>query len=977
MLAIREWQKRLYFLGYVSILFAVTTVCQADDFPEIYNSPAEAQLQPMPASQAAATMQLPDGFHATVFAAEPDVQNPIGMAWDELGRMWVAENYTYSDRSQRFDLTLKDRVTVLEDTDQDGTADRRTVFTDQVQMLTSVEVGKGGVWLMCPPQVLFIPDANQDLVPDGPAQVVLDGFDVAQDNYHNFANGLRWGPDGWLYGRCGHSCPGNLGVPGTPAEQRIPIDGGMWRYHPDRHVVEVLCHGTTNPWGHDWDANGELFFINTVIGHLWHVMPGAHFQESFGESMNPGVYERLDMIADHYHFDTKGTWQQSRDGKANDFGGGHAHVGMLIYQGWQWPEQYRNKLFTINMHGMRINTERLERFGAGYVGRHEPDFLVSQDPFFRGIDLTTSPNGSVFLIDWSDTGECHEHTGVHRTSGRIFQVRYGQPSPTAQAPQHVWAKPACLAADTELARLWKRYQSNQVTRSELRALLQHEDEHLRVWAVRLLTDFWPLDTVTGPAKHFQYPDDPESIDALIELAQRDSSGLVQLTLASTLQRLPVDRRLELALPLVQRPQFANDRDLPLLVWFGLIPVGQGDPLGLAELTTDCQWPQLTRWITRNVASQIESQPDALDRILQIAATSSADSKEAVVRGMVEAFQGWRRATMPSSWPAFEKELNDNTLAAEVRDLRLLFGDGRAIRQVRSVALDGAAEIPVRQQALQTLIHANPDDLRDVCETLLTVRVLNATAATGLAGFDDPNIADLLVRNYRRFQPQDRPTVIEILVSRQSFANRLLDELGRSNGAISAADLTAGDARQILAWNNAALSRKLADVWGEVRETTTDKRAKMTTLRQQLTADSLANADLSHGRQLFDKTCASCHRLYGNGHSVGPDLTGSQRINLDYLLENIVDPSAVVSKDYRLTRLEMKDGRTVSGLVVARNDKTMRIHTQAQGELAFPAEDIERTEETRVSLMPDGLLDQMSEVDIRDLFGYLMHPVQVE
>lgn len=977
MLAIREWQRRLYFLGYVSIWFAVTTVCQADDFPHVYNSPSESQLQPMPASQAAATMQLPDGFHATVFAAEPDVQNPIGMAWDEHGRMWVAENYTYSDRSQRFDLSLRDRVIVLEDTDQDGTADRRTVFTDQVQMLTSVEVGKGGVWLMCPPQVLFIPDANQDLIPDGPAQVVLDGFDVAQDNYHNFANGLRWGPDGWLYGRCGHSCPGNLGVPGTPAEQRIPIDGGMWRYHPDRRVVEVLCHGTTNPWGHDWDANGELFFINTVIGHLWHVMPGAHFQESFGESMNPGVYERLGMIADHYHFDTKGTWQQSRDGKANDFGGGHAHVGMMIYQGWQWPEQYRHKLFTINMHGMRINTERLERFGAGYVGRHEPDFLVSKDPFFRGIDLTTSPDGSVYLIDWSDTGECHEHTGVHRTSGRIYQVRYGQPSPTAQATQHAWAKPACLAADTTLARLWKRYQTNQATRPELRKLLQHEDEHLRVWAVRLLTDFWPLDTVTGPAKHFQYPDDPESIDALIELARRDSSGLVQLTLASTLQRLPVDRRLELALPLVQRPQFAHDRDLPLLVWFGLIPVGQSDPLGLAELTTVCQWPQLTRWITRNVASQIESQPDALDRILQIAATNSADSKEAVVRGMVEAFTGWRRATMPMSWPAFEKELNDNTLAAEVRDLRLLFGDGRAIRQVRSVALDGSAEIPVRQQALQTLIQANPDDLRDVCEKLLTVRVLNATAATGLAGFDDPNIADLLVRNYRRFQPQDRPTVIEILVSRQSFANRLLDELGRSNGAISAADLTAGDARQILAWNNAALSRKLADVWGEVRETTTDKRAKMTTLRQQLTADSLANADLSHGRQLFDKTCASCHRLYGNGHSVGPDLTGSQRINLDYLLENIVDPSAVVSKDYRLTRLEMKDGRTVSGLVVARNDKTMRIHTQAQGELAFPAEDIERTEETRVSLMPDGLLDQMSEVDIRDLFGYLMHPVQVE
>ena len=185
-------------------------------------------------------LHLPKGFTAQIFAAEPDVMNPIAMDWDHRGRMWVAENFTYAERSKRFDLALRDRVIILQDKDGDGVAETRKVFLDNVQMLTSVAVGRGGVWLMCPPQVLFVPDADGDDVPDGPPVVVLDGFTVADANYHNFANGLRWGPDGWLYGRCGHSCPGRIGVPGTPDEKRVPLEGGIWRFQPERKVVEAL-----------------------------------------------------------------------------------------------------------------------------------------------------------------------------------------------------------------------------------------------------------------------------------------------------------------------------------------------------------------------------------------------------------------------------------------------------------------------------------------------------------------------------------------------------------------------------------------------------------------------------------------------------------------------------------------------------------------------------------------------------------------
>ena len=229
------------------------------EFPSLPNTESTTDGGPPSLEESAGKFRLPDDYGVSVWSGEPKVQNPIAMAWDEKGRMWVAENYTYGSRKIRFDLSLRDRVIVLADEDGDGVAEFRKVFTDEVQMLTSVEVGMGGVWLMCPPRLLFIPDRNGDLIPDGEPQVMLDGFDVARGNYHNFANGLRWGPDGWLYGRCGHSCPGKLGAPGTPDDLRIPIDGGIWRYHPKDGEVEVLAHGTVNPWGHDWDEHGELF----------------------------------------------------------------------------------------------------------------------------------------------------------------------------------------------------------------------------------------------------------------------------------------------------------------------------------------------------------------------------------------------------------------------------------------------------------------------------------------------------------------------------------------------------------------------------------------------------------------------------------------------------------------------------------------------------------------------------------------------
>ena len=977
----------------ILLSLACFTFAHADDFPEIYNSEKDQSANPPSPAEAAASFQVPDGFQTTVFAAEPDVQNPIAMAWDHKGRMWVAENYTYAEPSKRFDLTLRDRIIILEDKDHDGKAETRKVFSDDLQMLTSVETGRGGIWAMCPPQLLFIPDSNNDDVPDSKPQVILDGFTVAQNNYHNLANGLRWGPDGWLYGRCGGSCPGKVGLPGTADDQRVPIEGGIWRFHPTRKTFEVLCHGTTNPWGHDWDENGELFFVNTVNGHLWHMIPGAHYDRPFAPSPNKLVFEPIQMHADHWHFDRNGKWQDSRDGKANDFGGGHAHIGMCIYQGGHLPDSWNGKLLTWNQHGKRLNVERLERHGSGYVGKHEPDQFISGDPWFRGLEISTGPDGALYALDWSDTGECHDHTGVHRTSGRIYRFSHGTPpkpdldllqnidaEKLTKIIQHknVWYErqarkllkptPELIAAAkklleskntvTQLRTLWAL---NAMGAAKPETLLSHQNEHVRAWAIRLLTDHLPIDHVYG--LHPDHQAHANFIPMLRPLARNDQSALVRLTLASTTQRLSLMDRGLLPLDLVTRDD-GNDHNLPKLLWFGLAPYVGNHTEGLIRIARATTWPDLLRYISRALASQ----PDALIDL----AIASPEKAPHILAGLTEGFKGWRKAPLPKNWPAAV-----DTLSAAnpklIRELSALFGDGRAMDSLKKIAFDDKAGFADRQTALQSLIDARPDDLRALCEKLLNVRYLNKTAIRGLATFEDPALATLLLKKYPNLRPDEKQTIIDVVVARPSWSDLLLTEI--KNQKIPRTDLTPFHARQVLALNDEKLSARLQEIWGDLRQTDEAKKKRIADLHQSLTADVRAKADLAAGRTHFQNLCSSCHLLYGEGGKLGPDLTGSGRADLGYLLENIIDPSAVVPAEYRMNIFKLKDGRSLAGVIASQTDRTLTLRSLTE-ESTLEKSEVAETQTLPNSIMPEGLLNALTPEQTRDLIAYLMHQGQV-
>jgi len=969
---------------------------------EPYNSEPSPD-SPLPAGVAARDWKFPDGFSVTAFAAEPEVRQPIAMAMDHRGRLWVAECYTYAEHRTGFAAGLRDRIIILEDTDGDGKHDKRTVFCEGLNRLTSLEIGSGGVWALTSPEMIFIPDKDGDDKPDGPAVVKLDGFEWER-NHHTIVNGLRWGPDGWLYGRHGIQAVSTIGKPGTAEQDRVRMNVGIWRYHPQRQTVEVVCEGTTNPWGMDWNEFGEAFFINTVIGHLWHVIPGAHYRRMYGSDAREHLYELIEQHADHVHWASGEAWNDwQKLGTTNATsaaGGGHAHTGLMFYGGDNWPDEWRGRLLTVNFNGRRLNAEEVVREGSGYVGKRLPDLGFSADPWFRGIDLLYGPDGGVFLTDWSDTGECHDDSGVHRLSGRVYKITHGRPALPAIAD--IGAVPASgllplLSAKNEfMARharqrlqelavggdglegireaLLKSYEGSSDTVARLRALwslhalaaddpeflraqLKDPHEPIAIWAVRLLLD--------DPAKLTG-----ETILALQSLAKAAPPAGVRLALASALQRLPLSSRVALAAPLLAQDADANDHNLPKMLWYGIEPLAADDPAGLAALGKTTRLPLVRRCIARRLMEN-QDNGQGMAGLLVAAGELDAGGQTDVLQGMAAALQGQRQARPPMGWQA-SAGVFASSPDPGVRRLYLQLGnrfaDPDALNLTRKMVLDRALEAEARREALRALIEAQATGLRGICEEVLADPVLTTTAASGLVLEQDPGIAKLLLKQYGATVPTDRPALINTLISRPAWAGLVLDAV--AEGSLPRQDLGAFHARQIRQYGDATLTAKVAGIWGEVRDSSAEKIARIAAWKKPLTAEAMKAADPAKGRVLFNNICGACHVLNGEGGHIGPELTGSNRDNLDYLLQNIGDPSSVVAKDYQLTVVHLKDGRVLAGFVRSQNDRTLTLQTLTDS-TTFPLGDITSRETSPVSLMPDGLLEPLQEAEIRDLMAYLM------
>lgn len=971
----------------------------------------------LPANQAARTMIVPDGFQVTVFASEPDVQQPIGFCIDDQSRLWVAEAYNYPNHGTK----AGDRIVIFEDSDGDGQHDKRTVFYDQLNYVTGIEVGFGGAWVMSPPNLYFIPDRNGDDRPDGAPQVLLDGFGN-HANAHNLANGFAWGPDGWLYGTHGRTNWSMIGKPGTPDDERVRFDGGVYRYHPVRHVWEPYADGTTNPWGIDWNDHGQAFITNCVNPHLFHVIPGAHYEPWRNRKSSEFAYERIPTIADHLHYTGTATYRDGAGTEAEDAaGGGHAHCGTMIYLGDNWPDRYRNTLFTNNIHGRRINNDILKRSGSGYVASHAPDIMRSRDPWFMGVTLQYGPDGSVFVIDWSDTGECHSVRNTQRQTGRIYRISYGEPEKpevnltTASNEQlvelqshrndwfvrharRVLQERATAGVDmsdavrslrsmfeTEpdvprrLRALWALHVIDGLDEAALLKHLDDPSDHVRAWVIQLLvenrqTGSWQSPLVTRDLSQSSKLS-PMALQSLTHLAASEPSSLVRLYLASALQRLCYNDRWPIVEALARRSEDDADASIPLMLWYGVEPLIHDQPVRFTSLLATSEISTLRRHGARRIASLNDA--GVSEQLTDILLTvKGADKQTDVLSGILRGLEGRRRVAMPDDWDLIYRRLSsseDEIVRRHAIRLALIFEDQTAIEQLKGLAENRGASTTDRKIAIDSLVASKVDDFATSLINLLDDTDVLPDVLRGLAEYDHPLTVQAILARYHDMPAASRQQAIQTLASRKDWAVELLNEI--EDGRINQSEVSAFTARQIQSLGDQQLTDRLSKVWGEIRSTPKDRARRIAGFKQRLTPHELSHADLAAGRVVFRKLCANCHQLFGEGRKVGPDITGAQRNNLDYLLENLVDPSAQVSHDYQMEVIVTESGRVITGLIKSETNAAITVATP-EAEIVVPVAEIETRRKSDVSMMPEGQLRTLTFHQTRDLIAYLGTSQQV-
>lgn len=964
-----------------------------------------AQDRPLPPKDAAKAMKLPDDFQATLFAGEPDVVQPIAMTFDDRGRLWVVECRSYPKWIEKGEGT--DTVVMFEDADGDGTFDKRQVVLDKGTNLSGIELGFGGIYLCALPNLLFVPcDFNADAPKAGKQEILLDGWGMKCK--HNVFNSLTWGPDGWLYGCNGITDTSYVGKPGTDKKDRVVINCGVWRFHPTKKIFEAFAHGTTNPFGLDFDEQGEMFITNCVIHHLWHVIPGAHFERMYGEDFNKHAYGLMQSPADHIHWGG-GNWTTSRGGKGvhSEAGGGHAHVGCMVYLGDNWPDKYRNGVFMLNLHGSRVNHDRLERKGSGYVARHEPDFLFANDPWFRGLVIKYGPDGGVYISDWSDTGECHNYDKADITNGRIFKVTYGKPN--------VWKGDVSRMTDAELVKLqfhkneWHVCHARRVlqeraaakklsteaiadlnaalkngkpSRERLRALwalhcvnaikshtcltmVNEEDEAICAWAYRLFFDVFNGDQ---DVQIFEMIDHP-----------RIENPRIQLAIASGLQR-PKSLRDNASTMLLHAVRNSDDPNLPLMVWYAIEPqVADRASFGLTCLNTT-SLPFIRQSIARRLSSM--SRPRNLDMLVGWLTESfhpgvkrSPEQIDDVLHGMLAGLVGQRQTAEPKGWQECYALLARSD-ATQVREraakLAVQFGDARAIDSLRKLLVDSSAETAKRESALQALMMVRKPDLVAVLRDLLPDKNMRAAALRSLAAFNDPDVPQSILKHYPLLTETEKADAVQTLASRPAWSLKLLDAIEEKQ--LPRSDVSVFVARQIQGHKDKQVQDRLAKVWGKIQPASKEKAEQMVKIKKLLTPEYMKSADLSKGRFVYAKNCASCHRLYDDGGDIGPALTGSQRSNLDYILENVLDPSAVVARDYQMVKIDTQSGRTINGIVKQDTEIALTIQTPNEV-IVLPKDEIENRAQSQLSMMPEGVFDKLSPDEIRDLVAYLASKTQ--
>ncbi len=943
--------------------------------------------EPTSPEEALKQFRVREGFEIELVASEPIIGQPLHLSWDAKGRMWVTQYLQYQfpaglkiveyDNHLRaqFDKVPEppphgvkgaDKITVFEDTTGDGIYDTHRDVITGLNIATSVETGAGGIWVTNPPYLLFYPDAEGDAIPDSDPEVILSGFGL--EDTHAVANSLKWGPDGWLYGVTGSTTTASVENPATG--DLVEWEGqAVWRYHPTSKQFEIYAEGGGNTFSLEIDSAGRVFSgTNNGKTRGMYYPQGAYGKKSWGKHgplTNPYAFGYINHMA--------------HEGDDRRFA-----QAFCIYEGGLFPDSWNGKIIAANSLHNIVWVSELLPDGSTFRTIDEEPLLETDDRWFRPVFCGVGPDGCVYLADWYDSRLSHVRPvdEWHKASGRIYRIK-----PKGTAPKVISIEDKSVAGLRKLCGMdnWPVAK---------RAILELS------WKSLSQDDFSDL------------PFDEEAVEAI---RQRNGAGLLDMLFERNLspgakQKLQIRNMAEKGLtdigPLgtpdlraeaasaakrsgrsvavkIIRRLFTHDEDLtdphiPLLLWWAIEAHAESGRAEIEALTTEPEtWKSALfrefiaeRLMRRYAMAGGEANFQSAAALLNSAPDD--DARRRLMTGLQLAFQGTAVPALPT---ALQEEMDDyaKTAGAIGLVLQLQHGDEAALKKALAVVASSQSDPIERVELAKTFGEIDEPSVVPVLLRLLGLdqqSTLKRVALLSLANYDSGAIARTILERHVKTLPAEhdvRATAHRVLASRPEWSKLFLAKIATAE--IKARNVESDVVQLLARHQDPAIDAAIATHWPNLAtRTSAEYNAEMIRLRKVITSGA---GDAEQGILHFKTRCASCHQFFGEGQDIGPDLTGYERHNLEFWLPAIVDPGLELREGYLNYVATMKDGRVVAGFMHEQASNTVTLRDMAGQHLLLNRDEIDKLVASKVSLMPPGLLNGMSDQELLDLFAYLM------
>ena len=967
---------------------------------------------PLAPADAMKTITMREGFAVDLIAAEPAVTQPLFLSFDSRGRLWVTQYIQYQypaglkvvsyDQHLRavFDKVPEppprgvkgaDKVTVFEDKDGDGHFETHRDVITGLNIATAAVKGAGGIWVLNPPYLLFYRDANDDDVPDGDPEVRLSGFGL--EDTHSVTNSLQFGPDGWLYAATGSTTTGNVSSRVTKNVRWVGQH--IWRYHPQTDVFEIFAEGGGNTFSTEIDAQGRVFSGTNGGNRGMHYDQGMHGAKNFGKHGTPGNAYAFGYFE---HMVTKGDTRRFSQ-------------AFCIYDGDLMAKELGGRIIAPNSLQNLVNVSRRVADTSTFQAVDEAPLMKSTDRWFRPVDVKVGPDGAIYLADWYDTRLSHVSPidDWSKADGRIYRVRPADATirhekfdlHTAPAESLVnylshpnkWFRrqaalelqwrglKSALPAAEKLA----RDKSNPHAFDALCAvellrglrdevateLLTHPDPYLRRWVVRM----------AGDDREVSLP----LASALVDLGGREKQPEVRTQLLATARRLPAVTALPIVRAMLGNEADARDQRMPLMFWWTIESKAESDREALLTFFQDPAVWRLPLARTHGVhhLAQRWAMAGGKENFAAcaqlLALAPRPEDRTLVIEGLSDAFEG---GSIPELPPQLATALQAHIASKLDTDLALgvKTGNADAIKKALAVIRDDKASTENRVALVQAFAEAGNKAVVPVILQIFNSGGRNAWSASVVrqgilpfaAKFDDPALPAAVLKGYEARFSQTRPlrdATHRMMVSRLAWAKLFMKDVDKT--LIKPREVAPDVVRQLELYKDPEIDRLLAKHWAGVntRLSSQEKIAEGQRIKKVLAT----LGDASRGKAIFTQRCSACHTLFDEGGKIGPPLTGYDRNNADFWLVAILDPSVEIREGFGAYTAKLKDGQTLMGMLVQQDASNVVMQDMSGQKHTVRANQVEKLEAFPQSLMPEGLLNELDDAALRDLFAYLMKP----